>query len=106
MEGLVYGEVLTGRQFSITRIEVASTVGLVLTFSRSKDVYLVILVGVTNSYRPVLGIPRWCVIYIFCAWHDKAYVLGEVLLVVVKWGTRFTLVVTPRCEDLSGDLVL
>ena len=32
--------------------------------------------------------------------------MGEVLLVVLKWGTWFAFVVTPHCEDLSWYLVL
>ena len=58
-EGLVYGEVLTGRRFFVTSVEVASTVGLVRRRSRSKDVYLVVLLGVPNSHRQVLGTPKW-----------------------------------------------
>ena len=58
-EELVYGEVLTGRRLFVTSVEVASTVGLVWRRSRSKDVYLVDLLGVPNSRRPVLSIPRW-----------------------------------------------
>ena len=59
MEGLVYGEVLKGQRLSVTSVDVASTVGLVRRRSRSKDVYLVALLSVPNSLRPVLGIPRW-----------------------------------------------
>ena len=42
LEGIVYGEVLTGRRFFVTSVEVASTVGLVWRRSKAKDVLLVV----------------------------------------------------------------
>ena len=43
----------------MTSVDVVATVGLVQRRSRSKGVCLVALLGVSNSRRPVLGIPRW-----------------------------------------------
>ena len=59
MEGLVYREVLTGRQLFVTSVEVASTVGLVRRRYRSNDVYLVVLLGEPNIHNLVLGTPKW-----------------------------------------------
>ena len=58
-EGLVYGEVLTGRRLFVTSAEVDFTVGSVQRRSRSKGVCLVDLLGVSNIRRPELDIPRW-----------------------------------------------
>ena len=55
----VFGGVLKGRRFFVTSVEVASTVGLVLPCSMSKNMYLIILLGVPNSHLKVLGILRW-----------------------------------------------
>ena len=48
-----------GRWLLVTSVEVASTMGSVWRRSRSKGVCLVVLLGVSNSLRPVLGIPKW-----------------------------------------------
>ena len=49
----------------MTSVEVASTVGLVWRCSSSKGVCLVFSLGVSNSRRPVIGIPKWLVVHIF-----------------------------------------
>ena len=48
-----------GRRLFVTSVEVASTVGSVWRRSRSKGVCLPVLSGVSDSRRPVLGIPKW-----------------------------------------------
>ena len=58
-QGLVYYGVFTGRRFFVTRVEVASTVGLFWRRSRSKDMYLVVLLDVPNRHCLVLGTPKW-----------------------------------------------
>ena len=58
-EGIVYGEVLMGQRLFVTSVEAASTVGLVWCRFRSKDVYLVVLLGVINRHHLVVGTPKW-----------------------------------------------
>ena len=58
LEGILYGEVLMGRRLFVTIVEVVLNVVSVRCRSRLKGVYRVALLGVSNSLRPVLGIPR------------------------------------------------
>ena len=62
--GLVYREVLTGRRLFVTSVEVESTVGSVWRCSRLKGVCIFVLLGVSNSRRPVLGIPKWWLVHV------------------------------------------
>ena len=95
-EGLVYGEVLMGQPLFVTSVEAALTVGLVRRHSRSKDVYLVVLLGVPNIHHLMIGTSKWWVIhlltrlslcsYCFCEVGHPVYACYHTTLWEAEWG--------------------